>query len=131
VYAWRNHPDWRWTHGYVENVAAAIVLAALHPAAARRVYNVGEEYTPTVRERLAALPGSAIEPADDEGRNFGQDIAYDTTRQRRELGYTEPFSYAEGIRRTLTADSRTAQASKCRRYSAPRCRSASSLDPQI
>jgi nucleoside-diphosphate-sugar epimerase len=107
VYAWRNHPDWRWTHGYVENVAAAIVLAALHPAAAGRVYNVGEEYTPTVGERMAALPGSTIEPADDEGRNFEQDIACDTARLRRELGYEEPISYTEGIRRTL-ANSPTA-----------------------
>jgi nucleoside-diphosphate-sugar epimerase len=103
VYAWRNHPNWRWTHGYVENVAAAIVLAAFHPRAAGRVYNVGEEYTPTVSERLAALPGSLVEPADDEGRHFDQDIAYDTTRLRCELGYKEPIAYAEGIRRTLRA----------------------------
>lgn len=105
VYAWRDHPDWRWTHGYVENVAAAIVLAALHPAAGGRVYNVGEEYTPTVGERLAGLPDSGIEPADDEGRNFEQDIAYDTTRLWRELGYREPIEYAEGIRRTLSTGS--------------------------
>ncbi len=51
VYAFRDHPQWRWTHGYVENVAAAIVLAAVHPAAAGRTYNVGEEYTPTIAER--------------------------------------------------------------------------------
>ena len=103
VYAYRNYPNWRWTHGYVENVAAAIVLAALHPAAAGRVYNVGEEYTPTVSERLAQLPASAIEPKVDDSHNFAQDIAYDTGRIRRELGYQEPVTFDEGIRRTLAA----------------------------
>jgi nucleoside-diphosphate-sugar epimerase len=32
---------------------------------------------------------------------FQQDIAYDTSRIRRELGYQEPVSYEEGLRRTL------------------------------
>jgi uncharacterized protein YbjT (DUF2867 family) len=30
---------WRWSRGYVENVAAAIALAATHPAAGGRTYN--------------------------------------------------------------------------------------------
>src|SRR5260370_32780308 len=47
VYQARHYPQWRWTHGYVENVAQAIVLAALHPASAGRISNVGEETTPT------------------------------------------------------------------------------------
>ncbi len=34
--------DWRWTRGYVENVAAAIVLALLDERASGHVYNVGE-----------------------------------------------------------------------------------------
>ncbi len=33
---------WRWTRGYVENVAAAIALAVVDERAAGRVYNVGE-----------------------------------------------------------------------------------------
>jgi nucleoside-diphosphate-sugar epimerase len=103
VYANRNYPNWRWTHGYVENVATAIVLAALHPAAGGGVYNVGEEYTPTVKERLAQLPASVIEPKVDERHNFEQDIAYNTGRIRDELGYKEPITYDEGIRRTLGA----------------------------
>jgi nucleoside-diphosphate-sugar epimerase len=89
VYAFRDHPQWRWTHGYVENVAAAIVLAAVHPAAAGRIYNVGEERTPTVVERLAKLPPSEVPVNADPKFNFDQDIAYDTTRIRTELGYGE------------------------------------------
>jgi nucleoside-diphosphate-sugar epimerase len=101
VHSFRHHPDWRWTHGYVENVAAAITLAVTHPKAAGRVYNVGEQYTPTVAERLASLPGSCI-PVDDQcDFDFRQDIAYDTSRIREELGYLEPIPYEVGLRRTI------------------------------
>ncbi len=100
VHRFRNHPQWRWTHGYVENVAAAIVLAATDERAAGKIYNVGEEYTPTVAERLRDLPPSGI-PAAEPGFNFAQDIVYDTSKIRSELGYREPVGYAEGIRRSL------------------------------
>jgi nucleoside-diphosphate-sugar epimerase len=103
VYGYRDWPGWRWTHGYVENVAAAIVLAALHPAAAGRVYNVGEAYTPTIAERLQSLPPSTLPTAQSDGYDFRHDIAYDTTRIRNELGYIEPVSYEEGLKRTLDA----------------------------
>jgi nucleoside-diphosphate-sugar epimerase len=101
VYSFREHPQWRWTHGCVENVAAAIALATLHPAAKGRVYNVGEEYTPTIAERLAKLPASTI-PSDRGSKfNFSQDIAYDTTRIRRELGYQEIVPEEAALRMTL------------------------------
>jgi nucleoside-diphosphate-sugar epimerase len=100
MYGARHHPQWRWTHGYVENVSAAITLAATHPAAGGRIYNVGEAYTPTVEERLRRLPPSAI-PAQENHFHYQHNIAYDTSRIRRELGYQEPVDYAEGLRRTL------------------------------
>ncbi len=101
IYGFRDQPHWRWTHGYVENVASAIVLAALHPAAANRVYNVGEAYTPTMAERLEKLPPSTLPTVIGSGHNFRQDIAYDTSRIRAELGYCERISYEEGLKRTL------------------------------
>jgi nucleoside-diphosphate-sugar epimerase len=104
VYGFRHQPNWRWTHGYVENVAHAIVLAALHPAAAG-IYNVGEEHTPTIAERLAELPPSSV-PDASMALNFEHDIAYDTNRIRRDLDYKEPVEYEEGLRRTLAAASR-------------------------
>lgn len=58
VYRYRHQPQWRWTHGFVENVASAIVLAAVNPKAAGRIFNVGEQNTPTVAERLMGLPPS-------------------------------------------------------------------------
>ena len=100
MYSFRDHPRWRWTHGYVENVAEAIVLAACHPRAGG-IYNVGEQYTPTIAERLARLPSSSSVAPSPMPAKFEQDIVYDTGRIRRELGYEEPVSYDEGLRRTL------------------------------
>lgn len=104
IYAYRDQPRWRWTHGYVENVASAIVLAALHPAAANRIYNVGEAHTPTIVERLRDLPSSSLPTAPATGYDFRHDIAYDTARIRTELGYKEPVSYSEGLARTLRGE---------------------------
>ena len=101
VYGFAAAPSWRWTHGYVENVAGAAVLAAIHPKALGRTYNVGEETTPTVAERLAHLPPRPEAPAAAGDYDFAQDLAYDTGPIRRELGYREAVSYEEGIRRTL------------------------------
>jgi nucleoside-diphosphate-sugar epimerase len=101
VHQFHRHPQWRWTHGYVENIAHAIVLAAVHPRAARRKYNVGEEHTPTVAERLQLLPASTNEASASIEANFAQDLVYDTRRIREELGYRELVSYAEGVRRSL------------------------------
>ena len=101
VYGFRNHPEWRWTHGYVENVAAAIVLAAVHPEAEGNIYNVGEEYTPTIAERLRTLPASSVSPNDTAKFNFAQEIAYDTARIRADLGYREIVSEEEALIATV------------------------------
>jgi nucleoside-diphosphate-sugar epimerase len=101
IYGFRHQPQWRWTHGYVENVAAAIVLAALHGAAAGRIYNVGEPSTPTMEERLESMPPSSLPIDTGMAANFDQNIVYDTSRIRAELGYREPVPEAEGLRRTL------------------------------
>jgi nucleoside-diphosphate-sugar epimerase len=101
VYGFAAHPRWRWTHGYVENVAFAAALAARHPDAPGRTYNVGEETTPTVAERLAHLPPRPPTPSIAGDHDFTQDMAYDTGPIRRELGYREIVDYEEGLRRTL------------------------------
>jgi nucleoside-diphosphate-sugar epimerase len=100
MYGARHHPQWRWTHGYIENVATAIVLAATHSVAVGRIYNVGEEYTPPVAERLSQLPSSQI-PVNSQPLNYDQDVVYDTSRIRSELGYREIVPYEEGLRRSL------------------------------
>ena len=101
IYGFRNHPQWRWTHGYVENVAHAIALATTSPTAIGRIYNVGEAYTPTIAERLAKLPPSAVPVNADTKFNFAQDVAYDTTRIREELGYSELIPEDEAMAATV------------------------------
>jgi nucleoside-diphosphate-sugar epimerase len=101
VFRYTHHPQWRWTHGYVANVAEAIVLASLHPASEGQVFNVGEEYTPTISERLSYLSGSLIKPDYSLVANFQQNIAYDTSKIRNTLDFKEPFPEIESMQKTL------------------------------
>jgi nucleoside-diphosphate-sugar epimerase len=103
VYGFRDHPEWRWTHGYVENVAQAIVHAIVDERAAGRTYNVGEQTTPTVSERLGYLPSKPAAPLLAHSSNFSQDIAYDTSLIRNELGYREEVSERDAMIRTVSA----------------------------
>jgi nucleoside-diphosphate-sugar epimerase len=93
---------WRWTRGFVENVAEAIALAVFEPRAAGRVYNVGEETALTESEwirsiaRAAGLAADvrAVEPGElpadlAEPYDFAHDLVADTRRIREELGYRE------------------------------------------
>ncbi|MCA1582573.1 MAG: NAD-dependent epimerase/dehydratase family protein [Acidobacteria bacterium] len=109
----RAQAAFRWTHGFVDDVAEAIVLAVTTERARGRVYNVGEETTPTMAERVEAF-GRALEwegrvVALDEARlpphlatpgNFDQPISYDTGRIRRELDWREITPPDTAFRRT-------------------------------
>ncbi|MBV8841846.1 MAG: NAD-dependent epimerase/dehydratase family protein [Bryobacterales bacterium] len=105
---------WRWTHGFVEDVAEAIVFAATKPLSAGRIYNAGEAQTPTMAERLAEYAraagwrGRILETrASDlsEGErmpyDFSHHIVYDTTRIRTELGFKEVVPHDQVLARTL------------------------------
>jgi nucleoside-diphosphate-sugar epimerase len=99
---------WRWTHGYVENVAEALVMAATDRRAADRVYNVGEAGTPTMQERIEELGRAAgwngrviPVPRNEMPHDFSHPMVVDTSRIRRELGYVEPVSRHEGLKRTI------------------------------
>jgi nucleoside-diphosphate-sugar epimerase len=104
----------RFTHGFVENVAAAMALAATHPDAAGRIFNLGEARTPTTAERLRALGevvewGGEVIPIPDEELpphlrdplHYVADLALDTSRIREELGYLEPVDAESGFRQTV------------------------------
>ena len=106
--------SWRWTHGYVEDVASAIALAITDERAAGRVYNVGEEDPPSwagwVRGigRAAGWDGEVVAVPDDRlpghldwGLDTRQHWVADTSRIRRELGYTETLPRDEALRRTV------------------------------
>jgi nucleoside-diphosphate-sugar epimerase len=105
---------WRWTHGYVENVSDAIVLAATDERAKNRIYNVGEPEAMTRKEwveaigRAAGWAGEVItvptEKLPDHLRSpvsFDHDIFVDTSRIRNELGYVEKVSREDGLKRTI------------------------------
>ena len=121
----RAQAGWRWTHGYVDDVADAVVLGVVRERAKGRVYNVGEASTPTMGERAEAFgralgwAGRVVAVPDDRlpghlaaTGNFSQDVAYDTARIRRELDWVEGTDPTEALRRTAAWES-------VRRRSAP------------
>lgn len=105
---------WRQTHGYVENVADAVALAATDGRAANRIFNVGEEdawsradwvraigravgwegEVVVVQENL--LPEHLRSPA-----SYKHDLAVDTRRIRKELGYEEGIPRDEALTTTV------------------------------
>ena len=105
--------NWRWTHGYVENVAATIARAVVDSRASARVYNVGEWETPTEANRIQALgdavgwegqvitlpekdlPGHLQAPFD-----WSYKLETDTSRIREELGHEDPVDFADALQRT-------------------------------
>jgi len=106
--------QWRSPRGYVENVAAAIALAAVSDQAVGRIYNVAE--TPAYSEldwarKIAAVAGWDGEfvtlPMDrtpahlQSSGNVAQHWEADSSRIRRELSYTERVPIEEAIRRTI------------------------------
>nr|WP_255696886.1 NAD-dependent epimerase/dehydratase family protein [Sandaracinobacteroides sayramensis] len=98
VRGYRAAPGWRWTHGHVTNVAAAIALAATHPAARCGLFNVGEAETPTMGERLAGFPPEAGDPPPLPDFDFRQPLVLDSGRIRRELGYADVVDEAAAMR---------------------------------
>jgi nucleoside-diphosphate-sugar epimerase len=106
--------QWRWTHGYVENVALAIALAVTDERASGRIYNVGEPYSHSMAERIRKIGEAAgwngkivLAPQDKLpaplrwGINSEQDIVVDSSRIREELGYTERVAPDEAFKSTI------------------------------
>jgi nucleoside-diphosphate-sugar epimerase len=106
--------QWRGIRGYVEDVAWAVVLAAIDTRAAGRVYNVGDaenftefEWRRQIAEaagwkgRFVVLPDDRI-PAHLKPRgDLRQHWAAATSRIRGELGYRERTPRMEAFRRTI------------------------------
>lgn len=106
---------WRWSRGYVEDVAHAIALAVTDERAAGRVYNVAYPATLSEAEwvraigrvsgwqgEVVALPGHRL-PASlrRDMFDFSQQYEVDSSRIRRELGYAEVVPFDEALRRTI------------------------------
>jgi nucleoside-diphosphate-sugar epimerase len=105
---------WRWTHGYVEDVAWAVACAVIDERAAGKVYNIGEAVVPTMAERVRRLGelmgwSGAVVPLGREQLpqhlrapyEPRQDLVVDTRRVRTELEFSESVSPENGLRRTI------------------------------
>jgi nucleoside-diphosphate-sugar epimerase len=101
---------WRCSRGYVEDVAAAISLAATDERAAGRIYNVGEAVARTEADWVGALGAAAgwrgkvvLVPRSrlPVPGNMEQDLVTDTSRIRQELGYREEVPTAEALGRAI------------------------------
>ena len=105
---------WRSPRGYVENVAAAIALAATDERAERRVYNVCEEPSFSELEWARKIAAEMLWNGDfvvlpiehtpqhlQKPGNATQHWTASSARIRQELGYEEPVSIDEAIRRTI------------------------------
>lgn len=105
---------WRWTRGYVENVADAIALAATDERAAGRVYNVGDADAMSEREwacgisEAAGWAGELVVVPDKElpahlraPYRFEHHLHSDTSRIRRELDYTDRVPRREALQQTV------------------------------
>ena len=101
---------WRWSRGYVENVAWAITLAVTNERAEGRIYNVAEpeglsylEWTQRVTRaagwtgRIVVVPRGRL----NDPTNYEHHWVVDTTRIRAELGYMEVVPQEEALRRTV------------------------------
>lgn len=106
--------EWRGPRGFVENVAHAIVLAAVSDRARGRTYHVCEEPSVTDLEWMKKI----AEAMEWSGRfvvlarektpkhlllpvNAAQHAAADSSRIRTELGYREMVSIEDAIKRTV------------------------------
>jgi nucleoside-diphosphate-sugar epimerase len=112
--------EWRWSHGYVEDIGKAIASAVMDPRAAGRVYNLGEPSVPTMAERVARL-GALMDwrgtmvflPHDQLPAHLrapfepNQDLVMDTRRLRAELGFSESLAADEGLQRTIAWEQAT------------------------
>jgi nucleoside-diphosphate-sugar epimerase len=108
---WDELAAWRWPRGYVENVAAAIALAATAEAAAGQIYNICEE--PALSELEWAKKIAAVAGWHGEFvllsrertpkhllllRRADQHWVASSRKIRDQLGYREPVPFEKAVR---------------------------------
>jgi nucleoside-diphosphate-sugar epimerase len=110
----QTHARWRWTRGYVENVADAITLAVTDERASGRIFNVGESNALTEREwvqnignaagwtgEVVSIPRELMPEHLLAPYRFEHHLDCDTSRVREELGYSERVSRDEAMLATV------------------------------
>ena len=113
------HAAWRWTRGYVEDVAAAVVLAATDERAVGQIFNVGEaeslseaEWVRRIghaaewRGELRIVPDEQLPEHLRSNFDWRHPIVGDTSKIRRVLGYREGVAGPEAMARTVAWERR-------------------------
>ncbi|MBN2382383.1 NAD-dependent epimerase/dehydratase family protein [bacterium] len=106
--------QWRWSHGYVENVAEAVALAVENERACGQIFNVAEPFFFTREDwvrtigqrfnwqgRILVVPDDELPETFREKSRVEQDLIVDSTKIRRELGYRETVTVEEALDRTI------------------------------
>lgn len=106
--------QWRWSRGYVGNIADAIALVARDARAAGRTYHVADPSAPSQEEWLrdvarvagwhgdiVAVPAARMPEHLRDKTNYAQNLIIDSSRIRTELGYAERIAYDDGLRRAI------------------------------
>jgi len=106
--------NWRWTRGYVEDIAFGISLAIAAEKTPGRVYNIGEKEARSETEwieqigreagwrgQVVTVPNETSPEDKKEIYNWNCDLAANTQLIREELGYGEVVSPEVALRRTI------------------------------
>ncbi|WDR03236.1 NAD-dependent epimerase/dehydratase family protein [Devosia algicola] len=112
----RRAAGWLNSYSYVADVAEALALAAIHPAAAGRTYNVAQPKDRTVLAWAEIILGAMgidceVVTADPDANGIMADraetsdlrypLTLDSSRIRAELGFVETLPEADALQRTI------------------------------
>ena len=105
---------WRWTRGYVEDIAFGLGLAAVDPDAVGQMFNVGEEEAESeidwIRRigraaqwqgEIEVVPENTLPIDLAEPYDWDHHLAGDTRRIRETLGYKEIVSPGDAMERSV------------------------------
>jgi nucleoside-diphosphate-sugar epimerase len=105
---------WRWTRGYVEDIAVGFALVITSRRASGRIYNIGEEEAASEQEwiqrigeaagwtgRVTIVPDKALLADLREPYDWNHHLVGDSARVRRELGYREMIAPKEAMARSV------------------------------
>jgi nucleoside-diphosphate-sugar epimerase len=105
---------WRWSRGYVENMAEAIALAVENDKAAGRIYNVADSTALSTvdwiraigkaagwRGKVVPVPKDMLPEETRAHIETDQHLVVDTVRIRKELGYKDVVSQEEALARSV------------------------------
>lgn len=106
--------QFRWTHGYIKNLAHAIVKVTLDDRATNKIYNLGEPQTPNIAQRIKdigkilnwsgtvkTIPENNLPEHLSTGFNWNYHLETDTTTIREELNCQDIISYNQALKQTI------------------------------